>query len=229
MRVRASSGRLPRRVAWITTLALACVLTLALAGCLGPSPSAEGPDPGGEAGYALVKPGKLTVVSDLANPPFDYYDSENVPAGFEVELMQAVAQKMGLECEYLPAQKFDSIIPMIKQGGRADVGASNFTITDERLKEIDFTDAYIDSNQGIVTSSDIAQAVASDYDSNRCGMSKRHTAPMRHCSRIRRWTSSMSPHPTRITMTSPSVQSNSASPVSWRKRSWQTVPRRKRS
>ena len=67
------------------------------AGCLGPSPSAEGPDPGGEAGYALVKPGKLTVVSDLANPPFDYYDSENVPAGFEVELMQAVAQKMGLE------------------------------------------------------------------------------------------------------------------------------------
>ena len=165
MRVRASSGRLPRRVAWIATLALACVLTLALAGCLGPSPSAEGPDLGGEAGYALVKPGKLTVVSDLANPPFDYYDSENVPAGFEVELMQAVAQKMGLECEYLPAQKFDSIIPMIKQGGRADVGASNFTITDERLKEIDFTDAYIDSNQGIVTSSDIAQAVASDYDS----------------------------------------------------------------
>lgn len=165
MRVRASSGRLPRRVAWIATLALAYVLTLALAGCLGPSSSAEGPDPGGEAGYALVKPGKLTVVSDLANPPFDYYDSENVPAGFEVELMQAVAQKMGLECEYLPAQKFDSIIPMIKQGGRADVGASNFTITDERLKEIDFTDAYIDSNQGIVTSSDIAQAVASDYDS----------------------------------------------------------------
>ena len=167
MRVRASSGRLPKRVAWVAALVLvlACVLTVALAGCHGSSPSAEGAGSGDEAAYALVKPGKLTVVSDLANPPFDYYDSANVPAGFEVELMQAVAQKMGLECEYLPAQKFDSIIPMIKQGGRADVGASNFTITDERLKEIDFTDAYIDSNQGIVTSSDIADTVASDYGS----------------------------------------------------------------
>ena len=144
MRVRASSGRLPKRVAWVAALVLvlACVLTVALAGCHGSSFSAEGAGSGDEAAYALVKPGKLTVVSDLANPPFDYYDSANVPAGFEVELMQAVAQKMGLECEYLPAQKFDSIIPMIKQGGRADVGASNFTITDERLKEIDFTDAY---------------------------------------------------------------------------------------
>ena len=167
MRVRASSGRLPKRVAWVAALVLvlACVFTMALAGCRGSSPSAEGPGSGDEAAYALVRPGKLTVVSDLANPPFDYYDSANVPAGFEVELMQAVAQKMGLECEYLPAQKFDSIIPMIKQGGRADVGASNFTITDERLKEIDFTDAYIDSNQGIVTSSDIADTVASDYGS----------------------------------------------------------------
>ncbi|WP_058270060.1 ABC transporter substrate-binding protein/permease [Olsenella massiliensis] len=146
---------------------LACVTLLgALVGCSSlSSPGGSVSEASGPSeGYVLVNPGKLTVVSDLANPPFDYFDTGSaVPVGFEVDLMQAVAQKMGLTCEYLPPQKFDSIIPMIKQGGRADVGASNFTITDERLQEIDFTDAYIDSNQGVVTSADVADAVAADY------------------------------------------------------------------
>ncbi|WP_303133087.1 ABC transporter permease subunit [uncultured Olsenella sp.] len=146
------------------TLVLAVLLAcgLGLAGCSGSTSSA------GDAAedLGLVTPGKLSVVSDLANPPFDYIEEGTTnPAGFEVELMQALAQKLGLECEFLPAQKFDSIIPMIKQGGKADVGASNFTITDERLEEIDFTDAYIDSNQGVVTSAALAGPVEADYSS----------------------------------------------------------------
>ena len=76
--------------------------------------------------------------------------------------MNAVAAKMGLTCEYLPAMKFDSIIPLIKQGGKADVGVSNFTITDERAKEIDFSDPYVDSNQGVVVK---AGAEKADADS----------------------------------------------------------------
>ncbi len=68
--------------------------------------------------------------------------------------MDAIAAKMGLTCEYLPAMKFDAIIPLIKQGGKADLGVSNFTITDERKQEIDFTDPYLDSNQGVVTRAD---------------------------------------------------------------------------
>ncbi len=55
----------------------------------------------------------------------------------------------GLELNYLPAQKFDGIIPMVKQGVKTDVGACNITITDERKEEVDFTDPYIDSNQGV--------------------------------------------------------------------------------
>lgn len=157
-----------RRHSWFrglgVTLALAIALAcgLGLAGCAGSSSTSGGT--GDDLG--LVSPGKLSVVSDLANPPFDYIEEGTTnPAGFEVELMQALAQKLGLECEFLPAQKFDSIIPMIKQGGRADVGASNFTITDERLEEIDFTDAYIDSNQGVVTSAALAGSVEADYSS----------------------------------------------------------------
>lgn len=109
--------------------------------------------------YTLVQEGKIIVASDLANPPFDFVDG-TTPKGFEVDLMDAVASKMGLTCEYLSAMKFDSIIPLIKQGGKADCGVSNFTITDERKQEIDFTDPYIDSNQGVVVKADSDKTTA---------------------------------------------------------------------
>ena len=125
--------------------------TVVLAGCGGTSAGTSTDAKKDDAsGYTLVQPGKIIVASDLANPPFDFVEN-NEPKGFEVDLMKKVAEKLGLECEYLPAMKFDSIIPLIKQGGKADVGVSNFTITDERKQEIDFTDPYVDSNQGVVT------------------------------------------------------------------------------
>ena len=71
--------------------------------------------------------------------------------GFEIDLINAIADKLGLECEVLPAMKFDTIVPLIEQGGKADVGVSNITITDARMEQVDFTDSYMDSNQGLVT------------------------------------------------------------------------------
>jgi polar amino acid transport system substrate-binding protein len=61
--------------------------------------------------------------------------------------------------------KFDTIIPTIKQGGTADVGVSNFTITDERKQEIDFTDPYLDSNQGLVTAKTATKTTQDDLNS----------------------------------------------------------------
>ena len=116
--------------------------------------------------YTLVKDGQLTIASDLANPPLDYTDtSTNEPAGFEVELMQAIGEKLGLTSVYLSPVKFDTIIPTIKQGGTADVGVSNFTITDERKQEIDFTDPYLDSNQGLVTLASSDKTTQDDLNS----------------------------------------------------------------
>lgn len=99
--------------------------------------------------YTLVENGKLTVASDLATPPFEYVNDSGEDQGFTYELMGMIADELGLELNYLPAQKFDGIIPMVKQGVKTDVGACNITITDERKEEVDFTDPYIDSNQGV--------------------------------------------------------------------------------
>ena len=99
--------------------------------------------------YALVTEGKLTVISELGFAPFEYLEGEEV-VGFDYDMSVALAEKLGLEAEWLPNQAFDTLVPTIKQGGKADVAIAGITITDERLAEIDFSDPYLDSNQAIV-------------------------------------------------------------------------------
>ena len=111
--------------------------------------------------YTLVKEGTLIVASDLEYPPMESLpEGSNDPAaaeGFEVEMVTELASRLGLEVEYLPPVQFDTIVPMIKQGGKADIGASSFTITDDRKKEIDFTDSFMDSNQAVVVAKDFGE------------------------------------------------------------------------
>ena len=134
-------------------LAVACALAVTIAGCSGGGQtSTPASDNTSEASYTLVTDGTITVASDLANAPLDFVDENTGEAqGFEIDLINAVADKLGLECEVLPAMKFDTIVPLIEQGGKVDVGVSNITITDARMEQVDFTDSYMDSNQGLVT------------------------------------------------------------------------------
>ncbi|MEQ2638162.1 amino acid ABC transporter substrate-binding protein [Paratractidigestivibacter faecalis] len=102
-------------------------------------------------GMTLIEDGKLTVVAELGFAPFEYMDEKTgEPVGFDVDVINAVAEKMGLAASYLPNQKFDTLVPIIKQGGKADVSIAAITITDERMESVDFSEPYLDSNQAIV-------------------------------------------------------------------------------
>lgn len=137
--------------AWRTVLSCMAIVAAFAVG-IGVSGCSSGQGTSGS--YTLVEDGKLTVASDLATPPFEYVNDAGEDQGFTYELMGMIADELGLELNYLPAQKFDGIIPMVKQGVKTDVGACNITITDERKEEVDFTDPYIDSNQGVAVAKD---------------------------------------------------------------------------
>ena len=129
-------------------------LGLMLAACGGSSePAAEPAADSAAAEYTLVQEGKLIVASALDFPPLDSFEGGEAQ-GFDVDLSKAIGEKLGLEVEYLPPMDFDSIIPMIKNGGKADIGNSAFSITEERKAEIDFTDPYLDSNLGVAVKKD---------------------------------------------------------------------------
>ena len=82
------------------------------------------------------------MAASLDFPPFENLNGDK-PEGFAVDLMTLLAEEMGLECEYLPSTKFDTIVPLIQTGGKADVGVSSFTITDKRLQQVDCSDSGI--------------------------------------------------------------------------------------
>jgi len=91
--------------------------------------------------------GTLVVATNAEFPPYEYHDN-GIITGFDMDMMQAVCDVLGMELK-IEDMKFDTIINAV-QSGKADVGASGMTITEDRLKNIDFTDSYINAKQVII-------------------------------------------------------------------------------
>ena len=102
----------------------ACVAALALTllGCggttstttSGSSAGSAAAGSGSESAYTLVEDGKLIGVSDMAYPPLESIpEGQSDPEGFEIDLMDAVAQKLGLQMEWLPATKWPTVLQAI--------------------------------------------------------------------------------------------------------------------
>jgi polar amino acid transport system substrate-binding protein len=80
--------------------------------------------------------GTLVVGVNLPYPPNEFKDPEGKIVGFDVDLMNAMAETLGLKAEYRESD-FAKIIPAI-DGGTYNVGMSSFTDTKEREKQVDF-------------------------------------------------------------------------------------------
>jgi polar amino acid transport system substrate-binding protein len=91
--------------------------------------------------------GALTVGSDIPYPPFEQGRAPNY-TGFDVELMEALAENIGREAEFQDTS-FDTIFRDLAQG-RFEAVASATTITDEREETVDFTNPYYFSEQAIL-------------------------------------------------------------------------------
>jgi polar amino acid transport system substrate-binding protein len=78
--------------------------------------------------------GKLTIGTDSSYAPSEFLDTDGkTVVGFDVDLFDAVAQKLGLTTVWQSAT-FDSIIPGVSSG-KYNVGVSSFTVNAEREKE----------------------------------------------------------------------------------------------
>lgn len=99
------------------------------------------------ASYTLLKEGTLTFATSPDFPPFENLDGDEY-VGFDIELGQAIAEKMGLKCEFTTIQ-FDGIVPAIQAGGQADAGISGITVDPDRAKSVDFSDVYYIADQSV--------------------------------------------------------------------------------
>ena len=92
--------------------------------------------------------GALTVGNDTTYAPFEFTDSDNKPTGFDIELIAAIAQKLGLKSDIVTTA-WDGIIPAL-QTRKFEVLISSMTITPEREKEVSFSIPYYRADMGIV-------------------------------------------------------------------------------
>jgi polar amino acid transport system substrate-binding protein len=135
-----TNSRLIALAAFLAVSALA----LFAAGCGGGNDETTAGGGGGGGGE------KLTVGSDVPYPPFEEFGKTKTEfKGFDVELVEAIAKKIGRTPEFQDTS-FDTIFRDLAQG-KFEMVASATTITKEREESVDFTNPYyLPSAQSIV-------------------------------------------------------------------------------
>lgn len=101
-----------------------------------------------DAGLGLVTDGKLTVGTSPDFPPFENLENDQY-VGLDIDLAQALADKLGLELEMKTLQ-FDAIVPAVAAGGQVDLGISGITIDPDREEQVDFSDSYYIDDLSVV-------------------------------------------------------------------------------
>ena len=112
---------------------------LALAGC----GSASAPTPAPAPAEKILKIG-----SDIAYAPFEFMDEKQQATGFDIELIKAIGSDMGYTKTNIETSAFDGLIAAL-QAGKYDAVISAMTITDDRAKNVLFSDKYFKSTQYI--------------------------------------------------------------------------------
>jgi len=110
--------------------------------------------------------GTITYGVDATYAPNEFKDDKGHPVGWEVELGNAIAEKLGKTAVFKIAV-FDAIIPGVT-GGKYDAGLSSFTDNAEREKVVDFVNYY---QAGIQWATKIGNKSALAVDpNNACGL-----------------------------------------------------------
>lgn len=98
-------------------------------------------------GGVAAQAAELTVGANIGNVPWEFQDESGAFVGFEVDLAQAVGQRLGREVkiENIP---FNGLFSAV-QSGRIDIAMSSITITKKRLESVSFAQPYYDSDQSL--------------------------------------------------------------------------------
>ncbi len=116
-----------------------------------------------EKGEFTLEKGVFKIGMEIGYPPMEYYDADGqTPIGFDVELGKLLAEKLGLEVEYIDTA-WDGIFAGLETD-KYDVVISSATITPERLESMDFSKPYIGNGQAIILQKDATFNVTKPED-----------------------------------------------------------------
>ena len=131
------------------------------------------------AELTTVTPGKLTMSTNAAFPPYESTDDNGNFIGIDIDVAAAIAEKLGLELQ-VDDMDFDAAL-LAAQNGKSDMVMAGVTVTDERLKVMDFSDTYAEGIQSIIVKEDSTIASPDDLADKMIG-TQRGTTGYIYCS-----------------------------------------------
>ena len=133
-------------------LLLAATMVLALAAC-GSSKS----------GLSTVNKGKLTMSTNAEFPPYESTDDSGNFVGIDIEIAQAIADKLGLELQ-IDDMDFDAAL-LAAQNSKSDIVMAGVTVNEERLAVMNFSESYSTGVQSVIVKegSDVTLDNLGDY------------------------------------------------------------------
>ncbi|WP_313525135.1 amino acid ABC transporter substrate-binding protein [Shinella sp.] len=127
---------------WLKTLAAAAALQAAI---LAPAHA-------GENLAAVQSAGALKIGTEGTYAPFTYHDTYGKLVGFDVEIGEAIAKKLGVKAEFLEG-KWDGLIAGL-DANRYDAVINQVGITEARKQKYDFSEPYIASKAVLIVRAD---------------------------------------------------------------------------
>ncbi|MEE8886632.1 MAG: ABC transporter substrate-binding protein [Eubacteriales bacterium] len=106
----------------------------------------------GYGDFDVVTEGELHMATNAEFPPYESTDGNGNYEGIDIEIADAIAQKLGLTL-VVDDMDFSSVITSV-QGGKEDIAMAGLTVTDERKQNVDFTDTYAKGVQSIIVRED---------------------------------------------------------------------------
>ncbi|MDR7544731.1 MAG: basic amino acid ABC transporter substrate-binding protein [Armatimonadota bacterium] len=160
------------RRAW--HLGIIMIAAVAAAACARSAPQATAPQPAASPqAEATATPAaqptpavpdlggrEIKVGSDTTYPPFEYVDENKKIIGFDPDLMDEICKRAHCKATFVTTA-WDGIFVALAQG-QFDAVASGVTITEERLKTLDFTEPYLRYGQVVLVRSDESAIVGVD-------------------------------------------------------------------
>ena len=98
--------------------------------------------------FTTVEAGKLHMATNAAFPPYEMTTDDGGFEGIDVEVAQAIADKLGLEL-VINDMDFSTVVTSVQQG-KCDMAMAGLTVNEDRLKNVDFTSSYATGIQVII-------------------------------------------------------------------------------
>lgn len=149
------------RKSLILVLATFLLVALVLGGCGSSSRDQAGTTPGGSENTGnknsrtleqVKQSGVLKVGIMGTYAPYNFLNDKKEMDGFDADIAKEVAKKMGLKAEFV-SQEFSGMIAGL-QAGKFDTVISQMTITEDRQKQMDFTEPYITNQVKVIVKQD---------------------------------------------------------------------------